>query len=95
MDLINKNKKVLTGILWGLFSNTYFERAIWMLFLFQNGWSISEVAFLQGFISIVQVVLEFPSGIISDYFGHKKSIIIGELLIALYLLLFFSVEAKF
>lgn len=51
-----------------------------VLFFQENGLSIAEVFILQSLFSISVIVLEIPTGYLSDRFGRRNSIIIGCLL---------------
>lgn len=79
-------KKIL---LYNGFSNIMLEVIVWMIYLKNQGWSIAEIALLEGLFTISQAIFEFPSGIISDRIGHKNALILGELVCVLYLITFF------
>ncbi|HWQ60019.1 MAG TPA: MFS transporter [Candidatus Fimivivens sp.] len=51
-----------------------------VLFFRENGLSLREVFILQSLFSVSAVVLEVPTGYLSDRFGRKNSIITGYLL---------------
>ena len=68
------------------FSNIMLELVVWMIYLKEQGWSLAEVAMLEGIFTISQVIFEFPSGVISDKLGHKKTLLLGEIFCILYLL---------
>lgn len=65
------------------------ELVVWMIYLKEQGWSLAEVAMLEGIFTISQVIFEFPSGVISDKLGHKKTLLLGEIFCILYLLTYF------
>lgn len=71
------------------FSNIMLELVVWMIYLKEQGWSLAEVAMLEGIFTISQVIFEFPSGVISDKLGHKKTLLLGEIFCILYLLTYF------
>lgn len=75
--------------LYNSFSNIMLELVVWMLYLKEQGWSLAEIAMLEGIFTIAQVIFEFPSGVISDKLGHKKTLLLGETLCILYLLTYF------
>jgi MFS family permease len=54
-----------------------------VLFFQDNGLSMSEVFLLQSLFSVAVIVLEVPSGYLSDRFGRRNSIVVGSLLTAL------------
>ena len=71
------------------FSNIMLELVVWMIYLKEQGWSLAEIAMLEGIFTISQVIFEFPSGVISDKLGHKKTLLLGEIFCILYLLTYF------
>lgn len=71
------------------FSGIMPELIVWMLYLKAQGWSLAEIALLEGTFTVAQVIFEFPSGMISDKFGHKKTLLMGEALCIFYLVTFF------
>ena len=75
--------------LYNSFSNIMLELVVWMIYLKEQGWSLAEVAMLEGIFTISQVIFEFPSGVISDKLGHKKTLLLGEIFCILYLLTYF------
>lgn len=79
-------KKIL---LYNGFSNIMLEVIVWMIYLKNQGWSIAEIALLEGIFTISQAIFEFPSGIISDKIGHKNALVLGEFACVLYLITFF------
>ena len=79
-------KKIL---LYNGFSNIMLEVIVWMIYLKNQGWSIAEIALLEGLFTISQAIFEFSSGIISDRIGHKNALVLGELVCVLYLITFF------
>ncbi|KOY76460.1 Major facilitator family transporter [Apilactobacillus kunkeei] len=79
-------KKIL---LYNGFSNIMLEVIVWMIYLKNQGWSIAEIALLEGLFTISQAIFEFPSGIISDRIVHKNALVLGELVCVLYLITFF------
>jgi len=48
-----------------------------VIFLISNGLTLQEVLILQASWSIIQVILEIPSGYISDRWGRKPTVIFG------------------
>ncbi|MDA5110713.1 MFS transporter [Brevibacillus thermoruber] len=68
------------------FGNGFFERAIWMLYLVEKGYSLLQIGLLQSLVNISMFICEIPSGVFADRFGRKVSLIVGRLLIILYLI---------
>lgn len=73
-------------LLYNGFSNLMLEIVVWMIYLKSQGWTITQIALLEGFFTICQVIFELPSGLISDRIGHKKALLLGETLCFIYLL---------
>lgn len=71
------------------FSNAMPEVVVWMIYLQHFGWSTATIALLQGLFTICGAILEFPSGVIADRLGHKKTLLLGEWLCIGYLLTYF------
>lgn len=65
----------------------YFSVPIWILFL-QTRISVSELSFLVGFGSLIQLVMELPTGAFADLFGKRVTVILSYFLDALHYLLF-------
>jgi MFS family permease len=60
---------------------TLFPMAIITLFWKDRiGLSLAQILLLQGILSIVMVVMEYPSGYISDRFGYRVSLTLAALL---------------
>ena len=76
-------------------SNVILELIVWMIFLRDQGWSISEIALLESVYTIFQMVFELPSGIISDKIGHKNALALGEFLCGFYILSYFFAKIHF
>ncbi|MBI2453111.1 MFS transporter [Candidatus Peregrinibacteria bacterium] len=51
-----------------------------VLFYQENGLSIAQIMFLQGFASLVIVGIEIPSGYFADHVGRKHSLLVGSIL---------------
>lgn len=63
-------------------ANTLFQRGVFVLFLYQRGFSAEQVALLQTLLYLVSGLAELPTGVIADRIGRRASIVIGQLLIA-------------
>ena len=57
-----------------------FAASTLVVFLKDNGISISQILLLQGIGSIIIILLEIPTGIFADVYGRKSSIIFGSLM---------------
>ncbi len=80
--MINKNnsiQKVKTAL---VLSSGIFWAIVIVSFLMSKGFSKGEVFQFIGGYYILTVLLEYPTGVIGDYFSHKLSVISGYLLLA-------------
>ena len=87
---LNKTEKLIMLI--NFFGNGFFDRALWIIYLISNGYSLVTIGILQSLLNFSMFVTEIPTGIFSDRYGRKKSLIIGRIFIILYYvtILFFS-----
>ncbi|USS88432.1 MFS transporter [Fructilactobacillus hinvesii] len=76
-------------LLYNGFSNIMLEVIVWMIYLKEQGWSVTEIALLEGLFTVAQAGFEFPAGIISDRIGHKAALLSGEIICVLYLITYF------
>lgn len=60
--------------------NVYFWGAISIPYLIYRGFSIPGAFTLLSFYSILVVILEFPTGIIGDIYGHRQTVIAANLI---------------
>lgn len=90
-DRVNPNIKKLFA--YTCFSNLFFERSIFVIFLAYKGFSIAEIALWQSIVNLSMTIGEIPTGIIADKIGKKRALMIGNLLmIAYYLSMLFSLS---
>lgn len=61
------------------FNNFAFFFPVIVLFWQANGLSMTQIMLLQSIYSLGIVLLELPTGAFADYFGKKKSLILGSL----------------
>lgn len=66
------------------FSNLFFERSIFLLYLLHKGLSVGEVATYQAVINLTMLVFEVLTGVVADRRGKKVSLMIGALLMIVY-----------
>lgn len=71
---------------YAVLANTMFQRGVFVLFLYERGFSVGQVALLQTLLYLVSGLAEMPTGIIADRIGRRASIVIGQVLIAVCLL---------
>ena len=62
------------------FSNFWFTIAIWILFIRAFNVTYTQIGVLEAASLIVILLLEIPSGVFSDLFGHKLTVFIAMLL---------------
>ena len=88
MELSEIRKKKLEQNIWKfylyrLFSSLAFVGPIFVLFLQDNGLSVTEIMVLQSIYSAVIMLFVIPSGIIADYIGRKKILIVNAVFVSL------------
>ncbi|MFB7279011.1 MFS transporter [Streptomyces hydrogenans] len=67
---------------YAVLANSLFQRGVFVIFLYQRGYSAAQVALLQTLLYLVSGVAELPTGVIADRVGRRAAIVIGQLLIA-------------
>ncbi|WP_328419447.1 MFS transporter [Streptomyces sp. NBC_00443] len=67
---------------YAVLANSLFQRGVFVLFLYERGFSAGQVALLQTLIYLVSGLAELPTGVIADRIGRRASIVIGQVLIA-------------
>lgn len=70
-----------------------FTASIWIIFLQQRGFSLSEIGLAESFFHLAPVTLELPSGSLADTFGRKWSMAISALLMAVSTALMFVADS--
>ena len=53
---------------------------IWVALLAARGFSMAEIGIAEGVFHIASLLFEIPSGVISDVFGRKYSLVLGRLM---------------
>lgn len=71
-----------------IFYNFYLWGVIVVPYFLSKGFSVSQTYSLISYYSLANVVLEYPTGFIGDRYGHKKSIMLGLLLMGVSMGLF-------
>ncbi len=72
------NRNILLYYLMGIFLNGWFILPNWV-FYFSRYLSLSEVGLVEGVAVLVGILMEVPSGVLSDMLGKRKTIIFGSL----------------
>ncbi len=80
--MINKNNSIQKVKIALILSSGVFWAIVIVSFFMSKGFSKGEVFQFIGSYSILMVLLEYPTGVIGDYFSHKLSVIGGYLLLA-------------
>lgn len=75
--------------LYGFFKNLRFFDAFLMLFFLDKGISFLEIGILYSVREIIIMILEIPSGLISDMLGRRKTLIISFLAYILSFIVFY------
>lgn len=79
-----KNKKIQSNIwkyyLYRLFGSAIFTMPIWVLYMQENGLSLTEIMILQSVYTIVTLIASVPFGALADRWGRKYVLIISQLL---------------
>src|SRR3989338_262907 len=65
--------------LFQFFNSLAFFSPVIVLFWQANGLNMTQIMLLQSIYSIGVVLLELPTGAFADYFGKRKSLILGAL----------------
>ncbi|WP_102336258.1 MFS transporter [Salimicrobium jeotgali] len=58
----------------------FFDRALWVIYLNEQGLSMTEIGIVKALMHLSVVLLEVPTGIIADLYGRKVSLLIGNLM---------------
>lgn len=66
------------------FSQLFFDRALWVIYLGDKGMTLGEVGILEALLHLAIVLFEVPTGMIADLYGRKVSLVIGNVFSLLY-----------
>lgn len=58
----------------------FFDRALWVIYLNEQGLSMTEIGVVEALMHLSVVLFEVPTGIIADLYGRKVSLLIGNLM---------------
>jgi MFS family permease len=90
---IKKDIQVLKFCFYGFFKNLKFFEPYLLLYLLGIGYNLIEIGFLFSIREGVKFVFEIPSGMIADYIGKKKELLLSFIFyISSFILLFFGVN---
>ncbi len=80
----NPKKLFWMSVLYNLSALT----AVITLFYFYRGLNLAQISFLGAIVSLLIILLEIPTGMLSDIIGRKKTIILGLFSLILYGLIY-------
>lgn len=66
--------------LFNITHGSYYHALLGVIFLSFPGNQIKEIGFYTGAAYLASLILELPTGYISDRFGHKNSLILSKFL---------------
>ena len=66
-----------------------FTHGFWMIYLFEKGYSLTQLGILETIFHMTSFTMEVPTGIVADVFGRKTSRVMGRIIHGLSLLLVF------
>ncbi|MFV0526829.1 MAG: MFS transporter [Acidimicrobiales bacterium] len=69
-------------LLYGVLSNSLFQRGILVVYLGSIGLAPSQIGVLLAILYVATALFEVPTGLIADRFGRKLSVIVGQLIVA-------------
>src|SRR3989344_7269292 len=82
MDFTDKlDGNIRKFYIYRFFQAMFLVAPIFVLFLTENGLSITQVMFLQAYFYVILLLLEVPSGAFADKYGRKTSIILSSLFV--------------
>lgn len=82
--MIFENKTVANLNISTFFSNMFFDRALWIIYLIERGLSTAQIGFLESLLHLSILFFEIPTGIVADIYGKRISLIFARILVILY-----------
>lgn len=86
-------KNILLDHFHTFFRSFNVTQAMWLIFLYNRGFNIFEIALFEGIFHITSVLFEIPTGAIADMFGRKVSRVIGILFFFVYIAIIISADS--
>lgn len=74
----NMQKQIRNIYAISAFSSFQLGSACWVALLAARGFSLVEIGIAEGVFHVASLLFEIPSGVISDVFGRKKSMILSQ-----------------
>ncbi|MGI8314545.1 MFS transporter [Halobacillus mangrovi] len=66
------------------FAQLFFDRALWVIYLGDKGMTFGQIGILEAFLHLAIVLFEVPTGMVSDLYGRKTSLVLGNFFSLLY-----------
>ena len=79
---MNIKKQLRKLYLYELISGFQIVDAVWVVFLLQRGFSIAQVGIAEGVFHVVSMCCEIPSGMLADFIGRKRTLVLSGLVSA-------------
>lgn len=79
---MNIKKQIQNLYLYEIISGIQIVDMVWVFFLLQRGFSLAQAGIAEGFFHVVSMCCEIPSGMISDTFGRRRTLIFSGVLSA-------------
>ena len=86
-------KNILLDHFHTFFRSFNVTQAMWLIFLYNRGFNIFEIALFEGIFHVTSVLFEIPTGAIADMFGRKISRVIGVLFFFAYIAIIISTDS--
>jgi MFS family permease len=82
--MIFKNRTIANLNISTFFSNMFFDRALWIIYLIERGISTAQIGFLESLLHLSILFFEIPTGIVADIYGRRISLIFARIFVILY-----------
>ncbi|KGX90270.1 MFS transporter [Pontibacillus marinus] len=76
MSLTKRNINMI--YLYVFIAQLAFDRALWVIYLSDSGLSMGQIGIIEAIMHLSVVLFEVPTGMISDLYGRKVSILLGN-----------------
>ncbi|GAA0595344.1 hypothetical protein GCM10009001_09320 [Virgibacillus siamensis] len=80
MKTTNLTKNIRFIYIYIFIVQLFFDRALWVIYLNDNGLSMGEIGFVEALMHLSVVLFEIPAGMVADLYGRKISLFLGSLL---------------
>lgn len=79
---MNIKKQISRLYLYEIISGLQIVDTVWVFFLLQRGFSLAQVGIAEGFLHIISMCFEIPSGMVSDTIGRRKTLMLAGIVSA-------------